>query len=154
MPRPSGHPTGHVRPPSRPGLPSPAVQAWLSRRVAATLLLMALGEAGLRFGVAIMPAGRRRDATEAAIGAMLRADFAGRILPFDGAAARAYATIAVTRHPTGRPVGAMDAQIAAIARSRNMAVATRVTRDFADAGVDVVDPGSDVVLQYPIRRVI
>ena len=40
----------------------------------------------------------------------------------------------------GRTVLPADCQIAAIARSRGMAVATRNVRDFEDTGVDVVDP--------------
>ena len=123
--------------------PSPAVEAWVSRRAAAMLFFSAVGEAELRYGVAIMPAGRRRGAVEAAIEAMLREDFAGRVLPFDSAAARAYAAIAATRRADGRPAALADAQMAAIARSRGMALATRNTGDFTDMGVDLLDPWTD-----------
>lgn len=123
--------------------PSPAVVSWVSRRDAATLVFSAVGEAELRLGVAIMPAGRRRDEIEEAIEAMLREDFAGRILPFDSAAARAYAGIAAARRAAGQPVATMDMQIAAIARSHNMAVATRNTKDFTGIGVDIADPWTD-----------
>ena len=122
--------------------PAPAVEAWVGGREAATLFFTALSEAELHYGVAIMPAGRRRDAIDAAIGSMLRDDFAGRILPFDSEAARAYAEIAAARRAAGRPISQVDGQIAAIARSRDMAVATRNTRDFADTGIDVIDPWS------------
>ena len=122
--------------------PDPAVDAWVAGREAATLFFTAVGEAELRYGVAIMPAGRRREAIDAAIGMMLREDFAGRILPFDSAAARAYAEIAAARRAAGRPVSAADAQIAAIASSRGMAVATRNIRDFSDTGIDLIDPWS------------
>ena len=63
-----------------------------------------------------------------------------RILPFDSGAARAYAEIVAARRAAGRPVSQSDSQIAAIARSRGMAVATRNVRDFEGAGVAVVDP--------------
>ena len=122
--------------------PDPAVEAWVGGREAATLFFTALSEAELHYGVAIMPAGRRRDAIDAAIGSMLHDDFAGRILPFDSEAARAYAEIAAARRAAGRPISQVDGQIAAIARSRDMAVATRNTRDFADTGIDVIDPWS------------
>lgn len=123
--------------------PSPAVVSWVGRRDAATLFFSAVGEAELRLGVAIMPAGRRRDEIEEAIGAMLREDFAGRILPFDSAASRAYAAIAAARRAAGRPVATLDMQIAAIARSQNMAVATRNTRDFTGTGVDLANPWTE-----------
>ena len=44
------------------------------------------------------------------------------------------------RRSAGRPVAPADCQIAAIARSRAMAVATRNVRDFEDIDIDVVDP--------------
>ena len=123
--------------------PSPSVVPWVRRRDAATLFFLAVGEPELRLGVAIMPAGRRRDEIGEAIEAMLREDFAGRILPFDSAASRTYAGIAAARRAAGRPVATMDMQIAAIARSQNVAVATRNTKDFTGAGVDFADPWTD-----------
>ena len=120
--------------------PDPAVEAWVTERAAATLFFSAVGEAELRYGVAVMPAGRRRDALASEIEGMLREDFAGRVLPFDSEAARAYAGIAAARRAAGRPVSHADCQIAAIARSRGMAVGTRNARDFADMEIDIVDP--------------
>ena len=74
---------------------------------------------------------------------MLRTGFSSRILPFDSDAARAYAEVASGRRAAGRPVSHADCQIAAIARSRGMAVATRNVRDFVDMGIDVIDPWED-----------
>ena len=120
--------------------PNPGVEAWVAKRRAGQLFLSAVGEAELRYGVAIMPAGRRRDALAAAVDGLVREDFAGRVLPFDSAAARAYAGIAAARRGAGRPVHQADCQIAAIALARGMAVATRNARDFADMGIEVADP--------------
>ena len=120
--------------------PAPAVEAWMAGRDAADLFFTAVGEAELRYGVTVMAPGRRRSAVESSVEAMLREDFAGRILPFDSAAARAYAVIAATRRAAARPITQADGQIAAIARSRSMAVATRNTRDFESVGVDLIDP--------------
>ena len=66
--------------------------------------------------------------------------FAERILPFDSAAARDYADIASGRRSAGRPIAPADCQIAAIARCRGMAMATRNVRDFGDIDVEIVDP--------------
>ena len=120
--------------------PDPAVEHWGAKRPAAELHFSAVGEAELRYGVAILPAGRRRDALAGAIEAILREDFEDRILPFDSNAARVYADIAALRRATGRRVPPADCQIAAIARSRGMAVATRNARDFDDVGIEIVDP--------------
>ena len=89
--------------------PNPAVEHWIATRPAASLFFSAVSEAELRYGVAILAAGRRRAALASAIEAMLREDFAGRVLPFDSAAARVYAEIAARRRATGRPVAQADA---------------------------------------------
>ncbi len=120
--------------------PNPIVEGWVAGRQAADLNFSAVGEAELRYGVAVLPAGRRRDALALAIEAILREDFEDRVLPFDSAAAREYADIAASRRAAGRPVAPADCQIAAIARSRDLTVATRNVRDFADMEIELVDP--------------
>ena len=62
-----------------------------------SLFFSAIGEAELRHGVAIVPPGRRRTALADALERMMAHYFAGRILPFDSAAARAYAVIMADR---------------------------------------------------------
>lgn len=120
--------------------PNPIVEAWVSARAASSLYLSAISEAELRYGVAIMPAGRRRAIIARKMDEVLREDFAGRILAFDSDAANAYAEIAATRRAAGRPVSQADCQTAATARSRGAAVATRNIRDFAEMGVRIIDP--------------
>ena len=120
--------------------PDPAVMTWFSRQDSAGLHLTAVSEAELRAGAAILPAGRRRDRLAVEIDAVIGEDFAGRVLPFDSAAARAYAAIAASRRSLGRPILEADCQIAAIARARDAAVATRNARDFAQCGIAVIDP--------------
>ena len=66
--------------------------------------------------------------------------FANRILPFDSAAARAYAEIAANRRQAGRPIAEADCQIAAISPLRSAVLVTRNVRDFQGTGVEVVDP--------------
>ena len=120
--------------------PDPAVEAWTAGHPLESLFFSAIGEAELRYGVAILPTGRRRETLASDIERMLRDAFGNRVLPFDSDAARAYADIAAMRRSAGRSVAPADCQIAAIARSRNMAVATRNVRDFEDIDIEVVDP--------------
>ena len=120
--------------------PDPAVASWVAGLTTATLFLAAITEAELRFGLAVMPPGRRRDGLAAGLERMLRPGFANRILPFDSAAARPYAEIAAARRASGRPVSHPDNQIAAIAHSRGMVVATRNIRDFEGMGVALINP--------------
>ena len=123
--------------------PSAEVLSWMDEQPARELFVTAVTEAEIRTGIAVLPDGVRRrglvNAAERTLGEL----FAGRILPFDSGAARAYADIAAASRAAGRPVSQSDCQIAAIARSRGMAVATRNVRDFADAGIDVIDPWMD-----------
>ena len=123
--------------------PATAVLAWFSRQRSADLYLTAVSEAELRAGAAILPSGRRRDRLAAEVDAVVREDFAGRVLPFDSAAARAYAAIAASRRSVGRPILEADCQIAAIARARDAAVATRNAADFEHCGIAVIDPWAD-----------
>ena len=122
--------------------PEPAVMTWFSQQESAQLYLAAVSEAELRAGAAILPAGRRRDRLAAEVDAVIRQDFAGRVLPFDSAAARAYAAIAASRRSVGRPILEAHCQIAAIARTSDAAVATRNGADFEHCGIAVIDPWS------------
>ena len=120
--------------------PDPAVTSWVSDHSLYDLFFSAVSEAELRYGAAILPPGRRRDTLFLEIDAMLRDAFEDRVLPFDSDAARSYGNIAAVRRSAGRPVAPADCQIAAIAASRDMAVATRNVRDFEDMGIEIVDP--------------
>jgi toxin FitB len=120
--------------------PSAAVENWIGLQPVASIFISAITEAELRYGVALLPEGRRQVQLLAKIEAMLAEDFAGRILPFDSPAASAYADIAVMRRRSGWPISQADAQIAAIASSRGASLATRNMNDFLDCGIDVVDP--------------
>ena len=120
--------------------PEPQVEAWLAAQDGTNVYFTAVGEAELRHGVAILPAGRRRTALGAAIDGILDEDFRDRILPFDREAARAYAAIAAERRAAGRPISQFDCQIAAIARAHAASVATRNTSDYEGCGIALIDP--------------
>jgi len=122
--------------------PAPAkqVERWLSTQDGATVYFTSVGEAELRHGVAILPAGKRRNALTNAIDGLLDEDFRDRILPFDRAAARAYATIAAARRAAGRPISQFDCQIASIALAHEATVATRNTSDYEGCGIELIDP--------------
>ena len=122
------------------GQPSTTVLDWFGQHDAAQLYISAITEAELRTGIAILPAGQRRDGLQAAFDTMIEQDFQTRILPFDSAAARAYADIAARRRAAGRPIAEANCQIAAIAMAAGAPVATRNVKDFDGCGVTVINP--------------
>lgn len=120
--------------------PASSVLNWFSTQDPSTLYLSAVTEAELRTGIAILPAGQRREGLRAALDATISQDFEGRILPFDTDAAKTYADIASMRRAAGRPIAEADCQIAAIARAAGAVVATRNLRDFEGCGLNLVNP--------------
>ena len=120
--------------------PQGAVLAWLDGQLTETLFVTAITEAEIRTGVVVLPAGERQRGLASAADRLFDVLFSGRILPFDGDAAAAYAAIAAARRARGRPIAHADCQIAAIARSRGAAVATRDTADFEGSGIELINP--------------
>lgn len=122
--------------------PEPAEQViqWLNQQPAHSLFITTMTEAEIRYGIEILPAGRRRDRLLAAAERAFRDLFHERILPFDRIAAGAYARIAADRKAIGRPITTADCQIAAIAYAHGAAVATRNDADFMGTGIDVRNP--------------
>lgn len=120
--------------------PSEAVVAWMARQPARSLYITSIVVAEISHGILLLPAGRRRNAIQAAADAMFQVEFAERILVFDAPAAQAYARIAAGRRRAGRPMSAFDAQIAAMALCARASLATRNVPDFEGCGVALVDP--------------
>ncbi len=120
--------------------PNPDVKKWVADQPAETLFISTVSEAELLYGAEILPAGKRREKLISNIENLIRDAFGGRVLPFDRLAARQYAIIAAKRHYSGYSVTPADCQIAAIARSQGMIVATRNVRDFLETGIEVVNP--------------
>ena len=120
--------------------PSPKVINWLRSEPISALFTTTITEGEMLYGAALLPDGRRRRALDAVINQLFGNRFAGRILPFDSAAAREFADIAAARHLAGRPIGEADGRIAAITRSRGASLATRNVRDFEGCGLTVIDP--------------
>lgn len=120
------------------GLPDSGVLGWLEsapRDVAVTSV--SVGE--LLTGVRRLPSGRRRDGLLSAIEHTLTA-FAGRVLSYDEAGARAYAQMQETRRLAGVPLSVEDGMIAAICSTRAATLATRNVKDFEGLGLELINP--------------
>jgi len=119
--------------------PDDTVRAWLDEQAAETLYLSSVTIAELLYGIGALPAGKRQDRLTKALDGLMEL-FADRVLPFDIAAARRYADLAVKARAAGKGFPTPDGYIAAIAASRGFTVATRDTSAFDAAGVAVINP--------------
>lgn len=119
--------------------PSPRVIEWLDRQAAGTLYLSAITCAELRFGVLRIADGKRRNELAVKVSQVLDL-FRDRMLIFDVEAAEHLAQILAVTEKLGRKIPAPDACLAAIARARGFAVATRDVEHFRDNGISVIHP--------------
>lgn len=119
--------------------PAPVVLAWLGRQANAELFTTAITAAEVRYGIARLPDGHRKDELIRAADDLF-GGFPDQVLPFDVVAAAAYADLVVHRERTGNPIDGFDGQIAAICRVHGALLATRNVKDFCETGVATLDP--------------
>jgi toxin FitB len=120
--------------------PEPNVVRWLNAQAAETLHLSTVSLAELLVGIATLPEGRRKSELGFALAHKAALLFGGRLLPFDVPAAETYATIVSRARSFGLAIGVADGQIAAIATTHGLTVATRDTTPFTAAGVPIINP--------------
>ncbi len=120
--------------------PDPQVLYWMDEQAVETLYLSAITVAGLRYGLAVMPGGKRRTLYQERLEQQVLPVFATRVLAFDLAASQAYAERLAMARAQGQAIAKADGYIAAIAAAHDMAVATRDTSPFEAAGVSVINP--------------
>lgn len=120
--------------------PDAAVVDWLDRQPADSVWLSSVTVFEVRFGLALLPKGRRRSALERAFESVLTEDLANRVLDFDAVAAATAAQLAADRQRAGRAVDLRDTLISGIALARRATIATRNTKHFDGLDVPVINP--------------
>lgn len=124
--------------------PSPLVLRTLGQLSSSDLYTTAITEAEIRFGLALLPRGRKYTALRNQLDLILKQEFAGRFLPFDSPAAEAYAALVAGRRSAGQPISVFDGQIAAITLIHGATLATRNVRDFRGLKVPLLDPWAEL----------
>lgn len=122
--------------------PFQPVISWLNAQETTSLFLSAITVGEIEFGLCTMPSGKRRTSLQEKFESIVSEAFVNRILVFDESAARVYGQLMAERRKLGKPLSIPDGQIASTARIRGFAVATRNSRDFADSGIQVINPFS------------
>ncbi|MBB3835984.1 hypothetical protein FHR55_004248 [Xanthomonas arboricola] len=120
--------------------PNPSVLAWIDAQAIETLFLSVVTVAELRFGIAVMPEGRKRSTLHARLERDVLPLFNGRLLAFDLDASHAFATLASKARTAGLTLGRVDTYIAATAAAQGLTVATRDTPPFEAMALDVINP--------------
>lgn len=120
--------------------PDRRVLAWLDTQDEGSLYLAAVSVAELLLGIQSLPVGKRRKTLADALDQQIIALFGARVVPFDLAAAEAYAKLVARARRHGHPIAIADAQIAAIATTLQFSVATCDEAPFQAAGVPVINP--------------
>jgi predicted nucleic acid-binding protein len=118
------------------------VLAWMDAQMIETLYLSTISLAELRFGIAALPEGKRRDILNSTLEHRVLPIFSGRILTFNEAASQSYAILRSRARSLGLAIATADGYIAAIAATNGFAVATRDTSPFDAAGLKVINPWS------------
>ena len=99
--------------------PDASVIAWLDRQPRTSIWTTSLTVLEVRFGLHIMPAGKRRSALIEAFGLLLE-KIGRRIAAFDAGAAEQAGDLMALRHKKGRTVELRDTMIAGIAICRHL----------------------------------
>ncbi|MDZ7923846.1 MAG: type II toxin-antitoxin system VapC family toxin [Marinagarivorans sp.] len=130
----------HVLSEALRAVPAEAVMAWLASQSSAALFTTTVTRGELFYGIQLMADGQRKNDLWLAAQAIFDQDLVGQVLSFDASAADAFASICASRKRAGHPISQFDAMIAAFTLSRGAKLATRNTKDFADCGVELINP--------------
>jgi len=120
--------------------PNPRVIAWLDEVDEDRVFLSVVTLAELRHGIERLPPGHRRRRLDEWLRHEIPIRFQGRLLSIDVAIADAWGRVVAQREATGRPIGVIDAFIAATANFHALKLVTRNVRDFESVVTEIVDP--------------
>jgi predicted nucleic acid-binding protein len=120
--------------------PEPRVMAWADGLDPEAVVITAMNEAEILYGLARLPDGRRKHDLQQSWEALMGEVFTGRVLPFTSEAAHWYAELLCCRERLGRAMATADAVIAATALAHGMSLATRDVADFAGIGLELINP--------------
>lgn len=120
--------------------PDAGVAQWLATVDEDRVYLSVVTLAELRFGVERMPAGVRRDRLDRWLSEELPGRFEQRIVVVTSELGDLWGKLMARGHSVGRPIGAMDALIAATAVAHELTLVTRNIADFEAMDIPLVNP--------------
>jgi toxin FitB len=120
--------------------PDEQVVAWFNQRRTTHLYISSFSIAEIETGIHYHRDPQIAERLRAWLEGIVLPRFANRILPFDTQAARVYGRWAGDGKKREYPLSVTDAQIAAIAYTRGLTVATRNTVDFENLPIRLINP--------------
>jgi predicted nucleic acid-binding protein len=122
--------------------PSPAVLAWIDGGGMDGLALSAVSRWEIRYGLALLPEGKRRDDPALRFDGLVGDLFGAGVYDFTSAAAERCASIMARKRSMGESLDdhLPDAMIAGIAADAGLTLATRNRAEFRNCGIPLVDP--------------
>jgi predicted nucleic acid-binding protein len=118
--------------------PDGKVAAWLDRQPQSSIWTTSITLFEVRFGLQIMPVGRKRSALAMVFEGFLD-KINQRVVSFDVTAAHRAADLAAVRKSKGRPVESRDTMIAGIILAHNATLATRNNSYFEEIST-IINP--------------
>ncbi len=120
--------------------PDPNVVNWLAKADEDRVFISVASLAEIRFGIDLMPDGRRQDRLISWLEEELPVRFEGRVLAIDRRIAGAWGILSARSRKTGTPLGSMDAFFAATAETHSLTLVTRNTGDFERMKIPLLNP--------------
>ena len=116
------------------------VVEWLDKQPRTSIWTTSITILEIRYGLQILPAGKRRSALIQIFERVLVDEIKSRVAPFDTVAAQHAGDLMAVRHGKGRPGELRDTMIAGIVLASHARLATRNTSHFEDLSVPIVNP--------------
>ncbi|MCI4590422.1 type II toxin-antitoxin system VapC family toxin [Sphingobium sp. BYY-5] len=123
--------------------PDPGVMDWLASMDEEQMFLSVVSLAELRHGIERMDKGGRKASLDIWLTEQLAPRFEERLLLVDTGTADQWGRIVARSQAAGRPIGAMDAFIAAHAQQHDLTLVTRNISDFEASGIRLFNPWTE-----------
>jgi predicted nucleic acid-binding protein len=120
--------------------PSPKVVKWVSNVEETNLFVSVLTIGEIHKGIEKIPKSKKKDKLHKWVNYDLQERFKNRIISFDLQTATVWGQIQAHSETLGKPLPAIDGQIAATGISYELTVVTRNTTDMEVSGVALLNP--------------
>ena len=120
--------------------PNQRVVNWLDAQTSETLYLSVITIGEVAKGINKLPVSQRKNSLQIWLTQTLPTRFAGRILGIEITTMLLWGELVGRLEQQGRSLPVMDSLIAAIALQNSLSLVTRNENDFAETGVEIVNP--------------